>query len=121
MFGEFVKERRIARDITLRKFCQAIEWDASNWSKIERGLLIPPQSKNVLDLISTALRIEEGSQEYKEMLDLAALSAIPEGLIESEILDQLPVFFRTVRGEKPSEEELSELVKKIKSAWTPEK
>jgi hypothetical protein len=25
MFGEFVKERRIARDITLRKFCQALD------------------------------------------------------------------------------------------------
>jgi hypothetical protein len=55
------------------------------------------------------------------VLDLAALSSIPEGLIESEILNQLPVFFRPVGGEKSSEEELSELVKKIKSAWTSEK
>ena len=28
MFGEFVKERRIARDVSLRKFCQTINWDA---------------------------------------------------------------------------------------------
>ena len=55
------------------------------------------------------------------ILDLAALSSIPEGLIESEILNQLPVFFRPVGGEKSSDEELSELVKKIKSAWTSEK
>jgi transcriptional regulator with XRE-family HTH domain len=121
LFANFIRDKRIAAGLTLREFCRSIGFDASNWSKIERGLLTPPQSKNVLDEIASTLAIREGSQEYKEMLDLAALSAIPEGLIESEILDQLPVFFRTVRGEKPSEEELSELVKKIKSAWTPEK
>lgn len=120
-FANFIREKRIAAGLTLREFCRLIGFDASNWSKIERGLLTPPQSKNVLDEIASTLGIREGSQEYKEMLDLAALSAIPEGLIESEILEQLPVFFRTVRGEKPSEEELDELVKKIKSAWTPEK
>ncbi len=121
LFANFIRDKRIAAGLTLREFCRSIGFDASNWSKIERGLLTPPQSKNVLDGIGSVLKIEEGSQEYKEMLDLAALSAIPEGLIESEILNQLPVFFRTVRGEKPSEEELSELIKKIKSAWTPEK
>jgi hypothetical protein len=42
-------------------------------------------------------------------------------LIESEILEQLPVFFRTVRGEKPTEEELKTLINKIRSSWTPEK
>lgn len=55
------------------------------------------------------------------MFDLAALSSIPDGLVEEEILEQLPVFFRTVRGEKPSEEELRNLIKKIRSSWTPEK
>lgn len=120
-FANFIREKRIAAGLTLREFCRSIGFDASNWSKIERGLLTPPLSKNVLDEIASTLGIRKGSQEYKEMLDLAALSAIPEGLIESEILDQLPVFFRTVRGEKLSEEELSELVKKIKSAWTHEK
>lgn len=120
-FANFIREKRIAGGLTLREFCRLIGFDASNWSKIERGLLTPPQSKNMLDEIASTLRIEEGSQDYKEMLDLAALSAIPEGLIESEILEQLPIFFRTVRGEKPTKEELGELLKKIKSAWTPEK
>jgi len=120
-FSNFIRSKRIAAGLTLREFCRQSGFDASNWSKIERDLKAPPQSKKVLDEIAKVLKINEGSQEYKEMIDLAALSSIPEDLIESEILEQLPVFFRTVRGEKPTEEELKTLLNKIKSAWTPEK
>ena len=118
-FAIFIREKRISVGLTLREFCRLVDFDASNWSKIERGLFMPPQSKNMLDKIASALKISKGGEEYKEMLDLAALSAIPEGLIEPAILEQLPVFFRTFRGEEPSEGELSDLLKKIKSAWTP--
>jgi hypothetical protein len=120
-FANFIREKRIAAGLTLREFCRLIGFDASNWSKIERGLLTPPQSKSVLEGIASVLKIEEGSQDYKEMFDMAALSSIPEELMEPEILEQLPVFFRTVRGEKPTEEELKTLITKIRSAWTPEK
>jgi transcriptional regulator with XRE-family HTH domain len=120
-FSNFIRSKRIAAGLTLREFCRLSGFDASNWSKVERGIKTPPQSKKVLDEIAKVLKINEGGQEYKELIDLAALSSIPEDLIESEILEQLPVFFRTVRGEKPTEEELKTLLNKIKSAWTPEK
>jgi transcriptional regulator with XRE-family HTH domain len=120
-FANFIREKRIAAKLTLREFCRLTAFDASNWSKIERGLKTPPQSKKVLNEIASVLKIKESSQEYKELMDLAALSTVPEELIESEILEQLPVFFRTVRGEKPTTEELKTLITKIKSAWTPEK
>jgi transcriptional regulator with XRE-family HTH domain len=120
-FAHFIREKRIAAGFTLREFCRVAGIDASNWSKIERGIFTPPQSKSVLDNIATVLKMKLGSEEYKEMLDLAALSAIPDGLIEKDLLEQLPVFFRTVRGGKPTEKELLELLKKIKSTWTPGK
>lgn len=120
-FAIFVREKRIAAGLTLREFCRLTGFDASNWSKIERNLLSPPQSKNVLETIASVLKIEFGSQDFKELMDLAALASVPHDLIEPEILDQLPVFFRTVRGEKPTEEELRTLITKIRSAWTPEK
>lgn len=120
-FANFIRGKRIAAGFTLREFCRLSGFDASNWSKIERGIKTPPQSKIVLDEIAVVLKIKEGCQEYKELMDLAALSTVPEELIESEILEQLPVFFRTVRGEKPTAEELNTLITKIKSAWTPEK
>src|SRR5450759_5169301 len=113
LFANFIREKRIDAGLTLREFCRLAGFDASNWSKIERGIKTPPQSKNVLDEIASVLKIKEGSQEYKELMDLAALSTVPEELIESEILEQLPVFFRTVRGEKPTAEELNTLITKI--------
>ncbi len=120
-FANFIRDKRIAAGLTLREFCRLAGIDASNWSKIERGLSTPPQSVKILNEIASALKIKEASQDYKEMFDLAALSTIPDELIEPEILEQLPVFFRTVRGEKPTEEELKTLITKIRSAWTPEK
>ena len=61
MFGEFIKERRIARAITLRKFCQELDLDASNWSKVERGLLSPPQDEEKLRRIADLIGITQGS------------------------------------------------------------
>jgi transcriptional regulator with XRE-family HTH domain len=120
-FAEFIRDKRIAAGLTLREFCRKSGIDSSNWSKVERGLLSPPQSKEILTEVASFLNIEEGSQEFKLMLDLAALSGITPGLIERDILEQLPVFFRTVRGDKPTEEELNSLISKLKSVWTPEK
>ena len=119
-FADFIRKERIAAGLTLREFCRLTGFDASNWSKIERNLLPPPQSRNVLESIASVLSIVPGSQVYKELMDLAALSSVPEDLIEPEILEQLPVFFRTVRGEKPTEEELKTLINKIRSAWARE-
>ena len=120
-FATFIKEKRISAHLTLREFCRLIGFDASNWSKIERGLATPPQSRSMLDLISDVLNIKKGSEDYLQMLDLAALSSVSTELIDSDILEQLPVFFRTVRGDNPSNEELNQLVQKIKSAWTPDR
>ena len=117
MFGEFVKERRIARDITLRKFCQAIEWDASNWSKIERGLLSPPQDEEKLGRIAEVIGIERGSEEWQAMTDLARLGAqmLPDDIAaDRRIVNALPLFFRTVRSDKPTAEELDKLIALIK-------
>lgn len=120
-FAEFIRNKRIEAGYTLREFCKAIETDPSNWSKIERGIKKPPQSKSVLEEIAAKLKLEPDTETYKELFDFAAISTIPNELIEDEIIDQLPIFFRTVRLEKPTEPELRKLISKIKSAWEPEK
>lgn len=117
MFGEFIKERRIARDVTLRKFCQALDLDASNWSKVERGLLSPPQNEEKLRRIADLLRIEEGSDEWQEMKDMSRLGAqmLPEDIaMDKKIVNALPLFFRTVRSDKPTAKELNKLIELIK-------
>jgi len=113
-FGEFVKAQRVKRGITLRKFCVTVNVDPSNWSRIERGIHPPPKSKTVLEKIAQHLNIERDSEEYVTLFDLAAIDYIPKDLIGNQrILDSLPVFFRTLRGEKPKKEELDELIELI--------
>ncbi|MBA7521223.1 hypothetical protein ES705_13327 [subsurface metagenome] len=114
-FGNYIKEKRIEKKITLRKFCKQAELDPSNWSKIERGLLQPPKSRFVLEIIANILKMKKGSEEYYTLFDLAAISFVPNDLIADEkVLEKLPVFFRTVRGEPPTREELEKLINLIR-------
>jgi len=113
MFGEFIKKRRIDKGLGLREFCKQIEIDASNWSKVERGVLSPPQDEEKLRNIAHALGIKFGSKEWKEMKDLANIDAgiIPADILaDKQVLDSLPMFFRTIRSEKPTPEELDKLI-----------
>jgi len=117
MFGEFIKEKRIAKGMSLREFCKRMEIDASNWSKIERGLLAPPQDEEKLRNIARVLDIRIGSPLWKEMKDKANIDAgiIPEDILSDEkVLNSLPIFFRTIRSEKPNPEDLDKLIDMIR-------
>lgn len=117
MFGEFIKKRRMDKGLGLREFCKQIEIDASNWSKVERGVLSPPQDEEKLRNIAQALGIEIKSEEWKEMNDLANIDAgiIPADILsDRQVLDALPMFFRTIRSEKPTPEELDKLINIIR-------
>jgi transcriptional regulator with XRE-family HTH domain len=117
MFGEFIKGRRIAKGMSLREFCKRMEIDASNWSKVERGLLAPPQDEERLRKIARALDIKFGSALWKEMRDKANIDAgiIPEDILSDEkVLNSLPIFFRTIRSENPTPEDLDKLIDMIR-------
>jgi transcriptional regulator with XRE-family HTH domain len=117
MFGELIKERRINKGISLREFCKRVEIDASNWSKVERGLLAPPQDEERLRKIARALDIKFGSALWKEMKDKANIDAgiIPNDILSDEkVLNSLPMFFRTIRSEKPTPEELDKLINMLR-------
>jgi len=117
MFGEFIKTLRLDRDIGLREFCRQLSIDASNWSKVERGILPPPQGDEKLDQIAEVLGIKKNSELYNELKDKAAIDAgiIPKDILsDQETLNALPMFFRTVRSEKPTAEEIEKLIEKIR-------
>jgi transcriptional regulator with XRE-family HTH domain len=117
MFGEFIKSRRIEKEISLRKYCQLTGFDASNWSKVERGLLKPPQAEGKLKKIANVLKIEVNSREWEEMKDKARVDAgiIPQDILnDKKIVNSLPMFFRTIRSEKPSSKDLDKLIAIIK-------
>jgi len=51
------------------------------------------------------------------LFDLASISYIPVELMDdAAIIDKLPIFFRTLRGEKPTRKELEDLIEKIKES-----
>mgnify|MGYP001260691161 FL=1 len=117
MYGEFIKAIRIKKEISLREFCKQVEMDASNWSKIERGVLAPPQDEEKLKKIARVLGIKIGSYTWKEMKDMANIDAgiIPDDIRSNEeVLKALPMFFRTIRSDKPTAEELDKLIDMIK-------
>ena len=112
---KYAKSLRTAKEISLREFCLRARFNPSNWSKIERGILPPVKGKDVLESVAQALELTTGSDEYNTLFDLAIISHIPTQLIDGKILEKLPIFFRTARGESPSEQELREIAKIIKS------
>ena len=115
-FGAYITELRTTRGITLREFCRRNNLDPSNWSKIERSVISPPKSKKTIESILDSIGIEQGSEEYNTALDLGLLESIPEDFIEERnVLKELPVLFRTVRGKKPSSEDLQRLIEFLKN------
>ncbi len=117
MFGEYVRDRRLERNLTLREFCRMIDEDPSNWSKVERGILPPPQSIEKLNSIARVLRLKKGGEDYLELLDGAAISRgkIPKDLLsDKSVIGLLPAFLRTIGSVKPTKEEIMKLINRLK-------
>ena len=115
-FGEFLKDRRAALGQSLRAFCEEHGVDSSNWSKMERGRLPPPQGE-ILQKYARYLGVKKGSNDWFALFDLAAAETgrIPEDLREEEIAAKLPVFFRTLReSHKAGGADTAELLKELK-------
>lgn len=113
-FGEFVKNRRIDAGLTLRSFCREVGMDASNWSKIERGVIPPPQDPAFLDTIADLLGL--GQDERVNLADSAAVARgqLPSDFQGEEIQAKLPAFFRAIRGQEYTAEDIGRLIEGVK-------
>lgn len=72
MFGPFLKALRERQGLGLREFCSKHQFDASNWSKVEREFLPAPQDPGILDNWAKCLGVAPDSEEWKTFFDLAA-------------------------------------------------
>ena len=70
-FGEFVRQLRIDREISLRQCCLDLEVDPSNWSKLERGLATPPKHGDILERWAAFFGL--AADKRQEFFDLAVL------------------------------------------------
>ena len=116
-FGEFIKQIRARQRLGLREFCLENGHDPSNWSKIEREVLPPPRDEDTLRTWAKHLGLKEGSEDWLKFFDYAAVDSgrIPDYVLKDEkLVAQLPVFFRTLSGNRPSREELEKLIKLLR-------
>ncbi len=118
-FGENLKNLRINRGLTLREMCRVVDYDPSNWSKIERGIISPPSDKKTLLKWARVLGISKNNKEIDKFIDEAMIA---QGIIPDDILSHknavkfLPAFFRTLRNKKPTKEEIDRLIEIIRNA-----
>jgi len=116
-FGPYLKQLRMERRITLRDFCGKADADPGNISRMERGVWPPPQDQNILERYAKALDLKPGSDEWYRLFDFAAADRgiVPQDIMnDAEVVKVLPVLFRTLRREKPTEEDLDRLVDKLR-------
>jgi transcriptional regulator with XRE-family HTH domain len=117
MFGTFIKELRAKQRLGLREFCLKTGYDPSNWSKIEREVSPPPKDETTLREWAKQLGLKPNTDDWNKFHDYAAVDAgrIPDHVMENEeLLAKLPAFFRTLSGNKPSDEELENLIKLLR-------
>ncbi len=118
-FGSVFKDCRVSTGLTLRAFCNRHKLDPGNLSKLERGILPPPESDSKIEEYAAMLGLKRGSSAWYEFFDLAAAERgrIPADLLsDDEVLGKLPVLFRTLRGAKISDRHLDQLIERIRRA-----
>jgi transcriptional regulator with XRE-family HTH domain len=118
-FGRFFKLMRQKNGLTLRKFCLENGLDPGNISRIERGIAAPPSTQELLEKYATLLKIKRNTDDWYNFFDLAAAGSgkIPSYVMsDEELVNKLPLVFRTLRGEKVSSEKLDELSELIRKA-----
>lgn len=118
-FGRFLYQLRIEKELTLREMCRKVNYDPSNFSKIERGKIAPPSDKKTLEFWAKTFGLKKDSKQFKEFIYQAnvAQGIIPfEIMKEKELVAALPAFFRTLKNKKPSKEEIDNMIKLIKDA-----
>ena len=116
-FGGFLEALRQRNRLTLREFCKRAGCDPANISRMERGLVPPPKGREILERYAQALGLKEGSDDWYTFFDLAAVDQgmVPADIMGNEALVKaLPVFFRTLRGQKPTAEEMRKIADKIR-------
>lgn len=115
-FGQTIEEIRKSSSITLKQLSRDIGFDPSYISRIERGKKKP--SDKFVDAFTSYFAIETGTETYKKIKDSASIARaeIPDYVMsEKDIVDRLPMLFRTITGSKIEEDALDDLINLLKS------
>lgn len=107
-FGELLREKRMAKEITLRRFAEKLDLSPTYISQIEQGNFDPPPHERVRQM---AILLGEDPDEL-----LAAAGRMAEDV--AEIVDKKPIaiagFLREARGLTPEQlQRLTEQARKM--------
>lgn len=117
-FHELFKRKRMEIG-TVREFARESGLDLAYVSRLENGVILPPKDGEKLARLADALGIVEGSEEWREFMDLAAIAKneLPEDLRDDErVAKVLPAFYRALRDKAMDEKELQRLLELIKES-----
>lgn len=70
-FGDYFRQRRKTLGLSLREFSRRNGFDPGNISKLERNILTPPRSADLLDSYAKALKLHPESAERETLFELA--------------------------------------------------
>jgi transcriptional regulator with XRE-family HTH domain len=99
--------------VTLRELARRTGIDASNLSKIERGVAFPPQKKDTLEKMAKALKLD--IDERRKLLELAQLAKgrIPPELKKVRNNAAIPVLLRAIDNKDLTEEEVKRITRLV--------
>lgn len=110
-FGKFVRERREAKQINLRKLAQILDIAPAYMSDIEKSRRYPPDREKI-EIIANTLELTEEEKNY--LFDVAALAKantvspdLPEYIMENELVR---VALRRARDIDAGQEEWKKII-----------
>ena len=116
-FGQFLKEKRLALDLSLREFARRVAMQPSNYCNVEADVLPPPPAET-LDRLAKALGLKKGAPDYATFHDLAArgrneIPADVERIVKENEL--IPAMLRTMEYEQVSKGQLRGIIEDLRS------
>jgi len=124
-FGKWIREKRLDKEITLRKFAKLINMPSYRWSKIERGYSkFPYVIGNLTDIfqikiISEVLNLSEEDTKYMEKL-IRLHNITYDVILPPDLYSILPTIFCFSYDKSLSEDKLQELIETIKQLYEKE-
>ncbi len=111
LFGKFLRELLINEKMSLRELARRTNIDASNLSKMERGVIYPPKKKKTLSKLANALNLNEENKrklfDYAEQVN----GLLPDDLQSIRQNEAIPLLLRAIDNRKLDYETTKKLVK----------
>lgn len=117
-FGQMFRKLRMDSAQSLREFCVKHGYDPGNISKLERGLMAPPQSQEKLEEYGAALGLVVDSDPMREFVDCGLTCAgqiPPDVMANEELVAKLPLLLRTANT-KLTREQLDRFIEMVKES-----